>query len=137
MPPSGQRFYAVEMLVVLPIFVGFCAVVAHAELPYPPGRPVGIAATLFGVVLVLYGLRAYFVATIGPDGTLTFTALTRATSVATADISRIGIRTSGRGGASWLFYFNGTRAVLGGMGGKALARSIVAVHPEVPHPARL
>lgn len=137
MPPSGQRFYAVEMLIVLPIFVAFCAVVAHAALPYSPSRPVGIAATLFGVVLVLYGLRAYFVATIAPDGTLTFTALTRATSVATAEVSRIGIRTGGRGGSSWLFYFNGTRAVLGGLGGRALARSIVALHPEVPHPARL
>ena len=137
MPPSGQRFYAVEMLVALPIFVGLCAVVARGALPYPSARPVGIAATLFGVALVLYGLRAYFVATIAPDGTLTFTALTRATSVATADISRIGIRTGGRGGVSWLFYFNGTRAVLGGLGGRALARSIVALHPEVPHPARL
>jgi L-ascorbate metabolism protein UlaG (beta-lactamase superfamily) len=134
-PPKGQQFYAVEMLVVLPIFIGFCAVVAHAELPHSPGRPVGIAATLLGVVLVAFGLRGYYVATIGPDGTLTFTALTRATSTATAEVSRIDIRTGGRG-TSWVFHFNGTRAVLAGLGGRALSRSIVALYPGVPHPAR-
>ncbi len=137
MPPPGQRFYAVEMFVVLPIFLGFCALMAQVELPYPPGRPVGIAAVLFGVVLVAYGVRAYYVAAIAPDGTLTFTALTRHTSTSVAEVSRIEKRAGGRGGASWLFSFNGTRAVVDGLGGRALARSIVAHYPEIPHPPRL
>ncbi len=49
MPASSLRFYFVEMLVGLPIFVAVCAFLAYVELPYPPVRPVGIVATVFGV----------------------------------------------------------------------------------------
>ena len=137
MPLQGQRFYAVELMIGLPVFIGFCALVADAALPHAGSRTIGIGASIFGLLLLLSGLRQNYVARIAADGTLTFTALTRSLQTRTSDVSRIGVRRGGRGGASYIFYFGGARTALNGIAGRALARSIVALNPGIPHPERL
>src|SRR4051794_15365386 len=75
-PPAVQeRYYAVETIVACPLFIAVSALVARYALPDPGGRPVGIAAVAFGLLMLFVGVRTSYRATVDPDGTLTFTAL--------------------------------------------------------------
>lgn len=45
-------------------------------------------------------------------------------------MTRIALRTGGRGASSWIFQFDGTTALLGDIGGKALARYVIDRNPN-------
>jgi hypothetical protein len=81
-------------------------------------------------------LRRPYLATAGSDGSLTFKSLTGSVSTKVSHVTRIGLSSGARGGASWIFYFDGTRATLGNLGGKALARSVIDQNPAVEYPPR-
>jgi hypothetical protein len=131
-----RRFYYVEMFVVLPVFVVVGGAVCSATLSSASARPVGIIAATFVLVLLFLSTRANFVASVYTDGTLTFRSLTRSVSTNLQNVTRISVRSGGRGTVSYLFYFGGESAALGGWNGKALARYVVGVNPAVDIPRR-
>jgi hypothetical protein len=94
-----RRFYAVATIVAVPAFVVVCALIARYATPDPRARPIGIGALIFGVLMLLWGLITPYAAIVGPDGSLTFKALTRSVRTNVSRISRITLRTGGRGGS--------------------------------------
>ena len=142
--PPGQRsqlaersFYAVVTIFGVPVFVLFCAVVARFAIPDRGGRPIGVGAAIFGGLLIIFALRVPYVAIVSSDGALTFKALTGATRTDVSRINRITVYTGGRGGSMWYFYYDGGRARLGDVGGRALARYLVELNPAIDYPHRL
>lgn len=97
----------------------------------------GIAAAVFGLLLVAFLLRVPYVAIVSPDGTLTFKALTGSTTTQVSRINRITVYTGGRGGSTWYFYYDAGRARLGDVGGRALARYLISVNPAIDYPRSL
>lgn len=132
-PP--RRFYAITTIVGAPIFICVLTVIALAAIPTRSGRTVGIIAAIVAALLVVIFIRRPFVATARPDGSITFRALLGSRQTTVSRISRIWIRTSGRG-YSVVFEFDGTRALLADLGGSALARYVVERNPRVDAPAR-
>jgi hypothetical protein len=89
---------------------------------------------VFGLVLAVSGLRTPYVAIARPDRSLTFRAVTGSVTTSISRISRITLSTGARGGESWFFYFDGTRAKLADLGGRALARYVIDNNPAVEYP---
>jgi hypothetical protein len=131
---SQVRFYAITTIIVPPVFVLFFTLIAVSAIPNHSGRAVGIVAAVLAVLFVVLFSRRPYVAIVRPDGSLTFKALVGSKETAISRISRIGLRTGTRGAASWIFYFDGTTAPLGDIGGRALARYVTARDPTVEHP---
>jgi hypothetical protein len=94
----------------------------------------GIGAAAFVVLVALGFARRPYVASVRPDGTLTFKAFFGSTDTTLARVSRIALSTGGRGRSSWVFSFDGTTAVLGDLGGRALARYVIERNPAVEYP---
>ena len=126
-----MRFYSVTAMIVPPVFIAFFALLALADIPHRADRPFGIGAAVFAVLFAVFFLRRPYVAIARRDGSLTFRTLIGSKDTAIARISRIGHTTGGRGGSSWIFYFDGTRAVLGDLGGLRLKRYLVARDPAL------
>ena len=79
----------------------------------------------------LYGLlRAPYVAVVSSDGTLTFKSLTSSTTTNVANIQRVRLA-RGRGGTTWVFYFDGAQKSLGHFGGRSLARYLSDRNPAI------
>jgi hypothetical protein len=133
-PPAGQateaRFYAVTTLIVPPVFIAFLALIAQAEIPHRATRVVGIGAVVFIVAFIVFLLRRPYAAIVRRNGSLTFKSLTGSQETTLSRVSRIGVIMGNRGG-SWVFYFDGTRAVLGDIGGLRLKRYLIAYNPAL------
>jgi hypothetical protein len=134
-PPAGQateeRFYAVTTFIVPPVFIAFLALIAQAEIPHRATRVVGIGAVVFIVVFIVFLLRRPYAAIVRRNGSLTFKSLSGSKETTLSRVSRIGVITGSRGGGSWVFYFDGTRAVLGDIGGLRLKRYLIAYNPAL------
>jgi hypothetical protein len=128
------RYYAVATIIAPPVFVIFFTWIAISAIPTHSGRPIGIGAAVLAVLFVLIFSRRPYVAIVLPDGSLTFKALIGSKQTAISRVTRIGLRTGARGAASWIFEFDGTRALLGDIGGKALARYVIECNPAVEYP---
>jgi len=134
-PGPPRRFYAITTIVAAPIFILVLTVIALAAIPTRGGRTVGIIAAIGAALFLVTFIRRPFVATARPDGSIMFRALLGSTQTTVSRISRIWIRSSGRG-YSVVFEFDGTRALLADLGGSALARYVVERNPRVDAPAR-
>lgn len=134
---APRRFYAFTTLIVPPIFVFVCVLVAVAELPSHAGRVAGILAAVLAVLLLILFLRRPYVAEASPDGSIVFRAIAGSKVTTVSRITRIGLTTGGRAGSSWVFHFDDTKAVMGDIGGKGLARYVIECNPDVPHPRPL
>jgi hypothetical protein len=136
--PEGQappvRFYSVTTIIVPPVFMAFLTLIAISSIPHRAGRPIGIGAAVLAVLFAVWFLRRPYVAIARSDGSLTFKTLTGSKVTTVSSVSRIGLSTGARGGSSWIFHFDGDRAVLGDIGGKALERYVVERNPAVEHP---
>jgi hypothetical protein len=132
-PP--RQFYAFTTIVGAPIFIGALTVIALAALPTRGGRPVGIFAAIGAALFMVIFIGRPFVATARPDGSIRFRSLIGSKETMVWRISRIWIRSSGRG-YSVVFEFDGTQALLADLGGSALARYVVECNPRVDAPAR-
>ena len=138
--PSGYapaRVYSVTAMIVPPVFVVFLTLVAAASISHQASRVLGIGAAVLAVLMAVFWVRRPYVAIVRPDGSLTFKALLVSKETTISRVSRIGLSTGGRGGSSWIFHFDGTRASLGDIGGKALMRYVVNCNPDIEHPHRL
>jgi hypothetical protein len=113
------------------VFIAFLALFASADIPHKPDRVVGIVAAVLAVLMFVFLLRRPYVAIVRSDGSLTFKCLTGSKQTTISRISRIGIVRGVRGGGSWIFYFDGTRAVLGDVGGLQLKRYLIARNPAL------
>jgi hypothetical protein len=130
----NRRFYAVLMIVGVPVFVGIFVMIARSALPDPAGRPIGIGAAALALLLALVFLRTPYVAIVSPDGSLTFKALTRTKETSISRISRIELSTGANGASSCIFQFDGSTARLSDIGGSALARYVIDRNPAVEYP---
>lgn len=135
--PGERRFYAVATITGAPVFIVFCAVVARFAIPDRGGRVFGIAAAVFGLLLLVFLLRVPYAAIVRSDGTLTFKGLTGSTTTQVSRVNRITVYTGGRGGSMWYFYYDGGRTRLGDVGGRALARYLIGVNPAIDYPRSL
>ncbi len=138
-PDSGgqgpqTRFYAVATIIAPPVFVVFFTLIAVSALPSRSGRAIGIVAAVLAILFAVTFSRRPYVAIVRPDGSLTFKALIGSTETAISRVSRISLRTGARGASSWIFEFDGTRALLGDIGGRGLARYVIERNPAVEHP---
>jgi hypothetical protein len=133
-PPT--RFYSVTTIIVPPVFVGFFALIAVSAIPDHAGRPIGIGAAVLAVLFSLIFSRKPYVAIVRYDGTLMFKALVGSKETAISRVTRIALRTGSRGASAWIFQFDGTTALLGDIGGKALARYVIERNPTVEYPVR-
>ena len=134
---GDRRFYYVEMLIVLPVFLLVFGSIAVVALASSSGRPLGFIFGAFLVILSVLSLRMPYVAVAQPSGTLTFRALTGSTTTSVNQICRIYVRTGGRGGSTWYFDYGAGSARLGGFNGRALARYVLERNPGIPHPRSL
>jgi hypothetical protein len=133
-PAPQMRFYSVTTMIVPPVFIGVFVLVAVAALPNHASRPVGIGAAVLAVLFLGFARRPY-VGIVGPDGSLTFKALVGSKQTTISRVTRVGLRSGGaRGGSSWIFHFDATKAVLGDIGGSRLARYVIACNPAVEYP---
>jgi hypothetical protein len=134
-PPAVQateeRFYAVTTFIVPPVFIAFLALLAQADIPHRATRVFGIGAVVLIVVFIVFLLRRPYVAIVRRNGSLTFKSLSGSKETTLSRVSRIGVITGGRGGGSLVVYFDGTRAVLGDIGGVRLKRYLIAYNPAL------
>jgi hypothetical protein len=128
------RYYAVATIIAPPVFVLLFTWIALSAIPTHSGRPIGIGAAVLAVLFALIFSRRPYVAIVLPDGSLTFKALIGSKETAISLVTRIGLRTGARGATSWIFEFDGTRALLGDIGSKALARCVIERNPAVEYP---
>ena len=135
--PREKRFYAVAQIIAVPVFASFSTIVAVNAIPDSGARILGIGAAIFGLLIVTMGIRYPYVASVAPDGTLTFKALSGSTTTTASSVRRISVRTSGRGGSTWYFDYGTGRAHLSDLGGRALARYLVQCNPGIDCPPRL
>ena len=131
-----MRLYSVTTLIVPPVFVVFFILIAMSAIPDPAGRPIGIAAAVLAVLFAFFFSHRPYVAIVRHDGSLTFKALIGTKETAISRVSRIGLSAGARGTSSRIFYFDGTRAVLGDIGGSALARYVTERNATVGDPIR-
>jgi hypothetical protein len=75
------------------------------------------------------------VATVRPDGSVTFKALTRSISTSVDAIYRIGI--AGTRGRSYVYYFGTRSASLQDFGGGSLTRYLFDRNPSIEDPHNL
>ena len=133
--PAGQapevRFYGLTTLIVPPVFIALCALLASSDIPRQPDRIFGIVAAVLAVVFIVFFLRRPYVAIVRGNDSLTFKSLTGSKETTISRVSRIGVIMGSRGGGSWAFYFDGTKAVLGDIGGLRLKRYLVARNPAL------
>ena len=129
-PVGERRFYAIVTMVAVSVFLLLFTVIATSAIPNRNGRPVGIAALVVGVLMTLWSLRAPYVAIVKPDGTLTFRSLTGSVTTAVQRVSQVRALASGRG-QSWVFYFDGGKARLTDVSGRALARYLISQNPSI------
>jgi hypothetical protein len=135
--PAEQRFYAPEVLVVFPVFTFVFGFIAVSVLSAAGPRPVGIGFLAVAVLAALGGLRVPYVAIARPDGSLSFKAVTRTVTTSLSHVVQIARRSGGRGGTTWIFSFDGTRAQLNNRGGRMLAGYVVDHNPRVGYPPSL
>lgn len=133
--PAKRTFLYVEAIVAVPAFLFVGPLVAVAMFQTKT-YVLGSFVSVFVLAILWFGLRAYYVASVYPDGTLTFRGLTRSVRSNVRDVSRIGISTSGRA-SSWVFYFHGDKAQFGMLQGRGLGQLIVAMNPGVQYPQQL
>ena len=117
------------MIVVGPVFFagwGAIALFALAHGGTQAGAILGIV-WLFGAV---GAIRQPYVAILHPDGSLTFSALTRRITTTVDAVSRVSIGHTGRA-RLYVFYFDGRTASLGMFGGQALSRYLVERNPSI------
>jgi hypothetical protein len=124
----------VATIIAPPVFVVFFTLIAVSALPSRSGRAIGIVAAVLAILFAVTFSRRPYVAIVRPDGSLTFKALIGSTETAISRVSRISLRTGARGASSWIFEFDGTRALLGDIGGRGLARYVIERNPAVEHP---
>ncbi len=129
-----EQFYSITAIVVPPVFIAFFAVVAITALPKRASMTVGIVAAILAVLSVLFFLQRPYVAKVWPDGSVIFKAVGLSKETTVSRISSIRLSTGGRGGSTWYFYFEGTRAGLGDIGGRQLARYVIERNPHVEYP---
>ena len=127
------RYYSMGTIIAPPIFLLFFTWIAVFAIPTQSGRPFGICAAVMAVFFALAFSRRPYVAILLPDRSLTFKALIGSKVTAISRITRIGLRTGGNGATSWIFEFDGTKATLGDIGGKALARHVMECNPAVKY----
>jgi len=130
-----QRFSSLSVFAAFPFALIFGSIavslLSHGQ------RPIGVIFLAFAVGVAVMALRVPYVAIARPDGSLTFTALTRSVPTNLSHVERIAHRSGGRSGSSWVFYFDGTRAQLNNWGGRALAGYVVDHNPQVAYPPSL
>ena len=132
---ADQRFSAFSVVAAFPVALIFGGVAVSALSAGQAVIGVVFAAITVGICLV--GLRIPYVAIVGPDGSLNFKALTRTVTTHLSHVQRITRTSGGRGGSSWIFYFDGTRAQLNNRSGRMLAAYVVDHNPRVDYPASL
>lgn len=125
------------MILGTAVFTIVFVLIARFAIPDPGGRPIGIGAAILALATTYLAIRTPYVAIVAPDGSLTFKALTRASTTNLSAVYRITNRAAGRGGSTWSFYFDGGSAQMGGITGPDLARCIIAANPAVEYPPRL
>jgi hypothetical protein len=129
--PDGveQRFWSQLMIVVAPVFFSGWGAIALFALTHGGTQ----AGAILGIVWLLFAagtLRQPYVAILRPDGSLTFSALTRRITTTADAIYRVSIASAGRG-RLYVFHFDGRTASLGMFGGQALSRYLVERNPSI------
>jgi len=133
--PVEQRFSSLSVFAAFPFALIFGSIaVSLVSTGHPP---IGIIFLAFAVAVAIMALRVPYVAIALPDGSLTFKALTRSVTTNLSHVERIVHRSGGRGGSSWVFYFDGTRAQLNNWAGRTLAGYVVDHNPQVEYPPSL
>jgi len=123
-----QRFWAQLMILGAPIFFFTFGPLALFALTHG-GTQAGAFLGIFWLVFTVLSLREPYVATLRPDGSLTFKALARRVTTPVDAIYRISI-TRGRG-RSYIFHFDDRKASLGMFGGQTLSRYLVERNPDI------
>lgn len=136
--PAPARFWTIEFFLGGPVFLVVGPLVVVGVISHPSTNPVEI---FFGVVFGLATLAVIWqaiagnvVATIYPDGVLTFRSLTGITSTHVTRVREIRRRAAGVRGYTTIFYFEGGHAVLMGLAGSGLARRLVRLNPAIVPP---
>jgi hypothetical protein len=133
--PVEQRFSALSVFAPFPVAFVFCSVAV--SLISAGQRPIGVIFLVVAIGAVVMGLRVPYVAIAGSDGSLTFKALTRTSTTDLSHVERITHASGARGGSTWAFYFDGTRAQLNNRSGRTLAEYVVDHNPQVAYPTYL
>jgi hypothetical protein len=133
--PVEQRFSSLSIFAAFPFALIFGSIAVSLVSNGHP--PIGIIFLAFAVGVAVMALRVPYVAIAGPDGSLTFKALTRSVTTNLSHVERIAHRSGGRSGSSWIFYFDGTRAQLNNWAGRSLAGYVVDHNPQVDYPPSL
>lgn len=125
-----RRFWAELTILAAPIFlsmtgVGAVLVLTHGE------TLLGTFVAIIWLVAAAATLREPYVAILGPDGSLTFKALTLTITTTAESVHRVRMR--GRS-AGFAFDFDNRRAVLGEVGGRELARYLLERNPTIQVP---
>ncbi len=132
---AEQRFNSFSVFAAFPVALVFGGI---AESLVSSGQiPIGIVFAAVAIGSALIGLRIPYVAIARPDRSLTFKSLTRTISTNLSHVERITRQSGGRGGSSWVFYFDGTRAQLNNRSGRILAGYVVDRNPHVEYPPSL
>jgi hypothetical protein len=132
---AEQRFSSLSVFAAFPFALIFGSIAI--SLVSTGHGPIGIIFLAFAVGVAVMALRVPYVAIAHPDGSLTFKALTRSVTTNFSHVERIVHRSGGRGGSSWVFYFDGTRAQLNNWAGRTLAGYVVDRNPQVDYPSSL
>jgi hypothetical protein len=133
--PVEQRFSSLSIFAAFPVAFVFGSVGASLVSSGQPS--VGIVILAFAVGAAFMALRIPFVAVTHVDGSLTFRALIRTVTTNISHVERITRKPVGRGGSSWIFYFDGTRAQLNNRSGRILAGYVVDHNPRIDYPPSL
>jgi hypothetical protein len=126
-----QKYYALQLIFGAPVFLLVAALFMISA--GPPGVLFGL---LFAVLVALIATRTSYLAIVHSDGSLTFKSLIGSKNTNVSRVTRIAFGRN-RGGASWTFEFDGTKAQLVGNAGKALARCVISSNPGVEYPSGL
>jgi hypothetical protein len=133
--PVEQCFSAPSVFAAFPVaFVFGCVAVSLLSAGQ---RPIGVIFLVVAVGAAVMGLRVPYVAIAGSDGSLTFKALTRTIRTDLSHVERITHASGARGGSTWVFYFDETRAQLNNRSGRTLAEFVVDHNPDVEYPSYL
>jgi hypothetical protein len=133
--PVEQRFSSLSVFAAFPVAFVFGSVAV--SLISAGQRPIGVIFLLVAVGAAVMGLRVPYVAVAGSDGSLTFKALTRTITTDLSHVERITHASGARGGSTWAFYFDGTRAQLNNRSGRTLAEYVVDHNHQVEYPPYL
>jgi hypothetical protein len=135
--PTDQRFNSLSVLVAFPLFALIAVSIAQPILSSSGQREIGFVFVALAVFATVAALRVPYVAIVRSDGSLTFKALTRTVTTNLSRVERITRSSGARGGTTWIFYFDGTRAQLNNRSGRALAGYVVQHNPRVEYPSSL